>query len=775
MSIDNLNTWAKKPNDFYMKIEHKKEGDEIVLKSRTGFEAIKTFFDCLFHKNDYRLSAIVQHVKNCPQGKIEERACQALKIKIDHYNSSFDKHPIICSLLHLSRIEFPFIQVANVQDKEKISKEFAKVNSAQLVAIDVNLQDREAFLKSTTRETSPPIVSKSEFVSDAMASHLMRNKKDSACGVKYQSGDVITNMEGAMHTFLTPVTTTTMVGDYVYRGYHDISHFDQGLGREVILSGAVQPDFELSGRDEVVMKLVEVKDQEVVGQKLAKEFTPLWQQVGHDKGEFKKRLPEYEKELQSHMVYNLTRDHKLPKRSDLQDNQIHTPENAVKLIEEQIKTPSDDLVGALKLSFVTLNGHVLSLEALFQLYIQQMENEFSVLEKMLPQGYIYTIDPPAIFATQIGGDRNVDLLNRLQILALVHLKQKGFSFENLKMIAFNDYKDKGASQLLQALFQDKTIVSKSELFKGEDGKFSCREPFALVLHNNSDAFGQNIETEGVGGSMDAAIGNCSDAACHLRRKREDLLAFVTTPEQIATSKIKNQDLLPKVNYLLPNVLMGAYPSDPNSDAKAEEMAKELLDVGVTHFVSLMEQREIDGKTGKNRFKQYRPVVEKLSPKAIAFENIQIPDVETIEDKEVEEFIQNKLLELAKNPTNKIYIHCHGGNGRTSLISTILLSRLHKISFEEAAERVFRASLTRKEPLRPYLPESEAQFEQMKRLCFKPTGSMSDLTYEAWRKRCKELCGQLRPDLEVHSEIVQDGYILQQGYLKQHQKVTPFQH
>lgn len=49
--------------------------------------------------------------------------------------------------------------------------------------------------------------------------------------------------------------------------------------------------------------------------------------------------------------------------------------------------------------------------------------------------------------------------------------------------------------------------------------------WALVLHNNSDAFGQNIETEGET-SMDGVIGYNSDAAVQLERGRSDLVNII---------------------------------------------------------------------------------------------------------------------------------------------------------------------------------------------------------------------------------------------------------
>ena len=57
----------------------------------------------------------------------------------------------------------------------------------------------------------PPLISSSEFVPKKLIELLMRKKKDSAIGVKFRKasagagGDIITTLEGAMHTFVTPV------------------------------------------------------------------------------------------------------------------------------------------------------------------------------------------------------------------------------------------------------------------------------------------------------------------------------------------------------------------------------------------------------------------------------------------------------------------------------------------------------------------------------------------------------------------------------------------
>ena len=75
------------------------------------------------------------------------------------------------------------------------------------------------------------------------------------------------------------------------------------------------------------------------------------------------------------------------------------------------------------------------------------------------------------------------------------------------------------------------MTSKSELFKGHDGRYNIEllkqaEGAMLVVHNNSDGFGQNIETEHALGSLDGAVGSNSSAAASLHRGREDLLDFI---------------------------------------------------------------------------------------------------------------------------------------------------------------------------------------------------------------------------------------------------------
>lgn len=410
------------------------------------------------------------------------------------------------------------LAVKNSKLDKRVHDVFSRINSRKLVSCDVDLSNkslREAskhLLQNNSDKLNPLVISKSEFVSKDFVEHLMRNKADSAIGVKYKPGDKITNMEGALHTFVTPLCPITMQGDYKYSNGHNLISIGNNQGRNVILSAAIHPDFELDKNSEVVMKLAEVKGSACEGQQLPNDFKPFCVSTGTQ------RLDDYEEKLQKHMVYYLTENHRLPASSEVK--KVLKYDEAIQLIEKLIN--SKDVQGDLKDQYVEVNGHVLVLEVLLNIYIQQVLNEFSVLESTLSQGYVYTIDPPSIFVQQLGGD-HVQLLNRLQMLAFKAVQQK-LVFKNLRVVGFNDYADPGAISLFKKIFPDKTVCSKVNLF-ADKGYYSGENKLALVLHNNSDAFGQNIETEGPT-SMDGVIGSYSDAAWQLDRKRTSLLKHI---------------------------------------------------------------------------------------------------------------------------------------------------------------------------------------------------------------------------------------------------------
>jgi hypothetical protein len=360
-----------------------------------------------------------------------------------------------------------------------------------------------------------------------MIEHLMRNKKDSAIGVKFQPGnhppDAITNMEGAMHTFVTPLVLALLHGDYAYSHGHGISEYGcvdgMQLARKVIISAQIQPDFE---GPHVMEAACALEETPIGGQTLPLAFS--LPSIADKQSPTKREA--YDALLKRCMIAHLTKIHLLP---SIHNARHHTQDikQTIIFLETLIQASSPRFEKIDGFSTRLPNGTVISLEMLFNAVLEQAHNEFSALEILSPQGYVYTSDPPAIFAQQIGAT----VLNRIQFAALRELSADN-TFSAMRVYAFNDYADKPAIGLLKhALERQKhvKVVSKSALFKGPKGTYAPlpgTEGALLVLHNNSDAFGQNIETEKGFGSMDAVIGVYSNAAACLERTRPDLLSNV---------------------------------------------------------------------------------------------------------------------------------------------------------------------------------------------------------------------------------------------------------
>jgi hypothetical protein len=387
--------------------------------------------------------------------------------------------------------------------------------------VPVGSNPRGWYLKDPSSVT-PPCISCSEFVPDAMIEHLMRNKKNSALGVKFQAHrappDKITNLEGALHTFVTPIMLAYLHGDYLYRGGHGMTRFSplesMQQARVVVVSAQIQPDFE--GPD-VLAALAALKEDPLSGLPLPDDFVPPDAAMKQDGTQ----RADYDLSLKRHMIAHLTKGSRLPSTREASSKGAST----VAILENFIQSPHLSLEPILGNYVQLQRGPVLSLELLFNTAVHQLRNELSALEAVCPQGYVYTSDPPSIFAMEIGAE----ILNRLQFAALKYLADKN-KFLNMRAFAFNNYADPGAVGLLKAALSNQPhilVVPKSSLFEGPRSTYAAlpgTEGALLVIHNNSDAFGQNIETEWESGSMDGAIGANSSTAASLKRNRSDLVS-----------------------------------------------------------------------------------------------------------------------------------------------------------------------------------------------------------------------------------------------------------
>jgi hypothetical protein len=235
----------------------------------------------------------------------------------------------------------------------------------------------------------------------------------------------------------------------------------------------------------------------------------------------------YDEFLRNYMVFHLMSERSLPGRKEVKE--YMDTEATTGFLDSVILGTGDAKVEMVDKYTELYNDDIVSLELLFNVALHQVRNELSALEALCPQGYVYTYDPASIFASEIGAE----ILNRLMLAALKYLSEKN-QFQNMRIVGLNDYADRGILCLAKVALEKQTkvrVVSKAALFSGVDGKYDTgdfpeAQGSALVIHNNSDGFGQNIETEGPFGSLDGAIGSKSSAAGSLERNRPDLLGFV---------------------------------------------------------------------------------------------------------------------------------------------------------------------------------------------------------------------------------------------------------
>lgn len=396
---------------------------------------------------------------------------------------------------------------------------FSTVNSRALIPTFARL--REHFLQSSsdgTAGTEAPVIGVSSFIPLALVAHLMRRKKDLACGQKYNPGDAITNMEAVAHHFITPLARVRMTEHHVWDNGHSHVPVGPNQGCDVIMSAAVQPDFEYDG-DKSVMLRFACGATEIVGRPTP---PPL---LSASARQDRAQLAAYDQALLEYYVYSLMQDHRIPARSAVQGSAM-TPSIAKAFLAGLIaeETTSTGIMNAVRGQFVNLNGNILPLELFLNTAIHQVRNEARMLEATAPQGYVNTINPPAIFATAIGRAAGAEILNRFQALGL-RIVQNEAPLTNLKEVVVSAYQDPGIVGLLaRVLPASVKVKEKAELFPS--GRYAGPDNYALVIHNNSDGFGQNIQYEEGDASLDAVVGRYSNAACCLLRRRPDLLSRV---------------------------------------------------------------------------------------------------------------------------------------------------------------------------------------------------------------------------------------------------------
>ncbi|KAF2434412.1 hypothetical protein EJ08DRAFT_646391 [Tothia fuscella] len=252
-------------------------------------------------------------------------------------------------------------------------------------------------------EAEPTHIAHSSFIPTAMVEHLMRNKKDSAIAEKFKTDphvyeDQITMIEGALHTFVTPIVPITTHGDYVWDIYHNTFTFGNRAGhqlaRKAVMSGLVQQDFE---KDNVMMQVCACGENEIIGTNV---FPKMIDLHGKHKTETRQK---YETQLRHYLVYHLTAAHKLPAAGKVKDM---TKEEAMEWLAEIVQSPKPaaDIPKLFRRRFFhhtyehyyegTTKNYVLSLEIIFNSALCQVKNDFLPWNNSMPPKATYIHSNP---------------------------------------------------------------------------------------------------------------------------------------------------------------------------------------------------------------------------------------------------------------------------------------------------------------------------------------------------------------------------------------------
>ena len=147
--------------------------------------------------------------------------------------------------------------------------------------------------------------------------------------------------------------------------------------------------------------------------------------------------------------------------------------------------------------------------------------------------------------------------------------------------------------------------------------------------------------------------------------------------------------------------LGAYP-DPESG-----FIDSLLSQGFTSFVCLQTDEEL------RTFRPYRH----LLPEHVQYIHFGMVDNDaTATDEQLGAFVDQLSARLDANESEKMYLHCWGGHGRSGSVAVLLLVKREGLSLADALLKANEQHKLRAHNPHVLIPQSQVQMEQLERMC-----------------------------------------------------------
>lgn len=198
-----------------------------------------------------------------------------------------------------------------------------------------------------------------------------------------------------------------------------------------------------------------------------------------------------------------------------------------------------------------------------------------------------------------------------------------------------------------------------------------------------------VRAELVGNSVDGGLAATSSVV-NVKSEKKRKIADLTTSHSVVDRSESNESKSNPTNtsnWIDDRIIAGSYPGTIDPTEHRSILAS-IVNSGVNVFISLMQPKEAA------KFNEYQSFVNKLTRDSVKYYNFPIADKQTASTELLLEVVSLMKSLLREDQNTVIYLHCHGGHGRTGLVSTLYLSSKYKLNSDSALKLWYEKHETR---------------------------------------------------------------------------------